>query len=132
MDGRSLVPLLLGDVREGESNEASTSAYGESVNRMTYRFTPNLRDEKDDLLFYMVEGRWKYVLHLMRPKESELYDLKADPGETRNLIGENPEVVKRMESLLRARKFLPRNQLQPQGTSPERAEALRALGYSGK
>ena len=39
-------------------------------------------------------GKWK--LHRKDGKPGELYDLQADPGESRNVIRENPSVVKRL------------------------------------
>jgi hypothetical protein len=60
-------------------------------------------------------GRWK--LHVWRPEwETDeaarragplLYDLETDIGETRNVIAQHPEVVKRLEALTeRAREDL--------------------------
>jgi uncharacterized sulfatase len=39
------------------------------------------------------DGDWK-LLMWRKPERSELYDLAADPGETRNLAEQNPEVVR--------------------------------------
>jgi arylsulfatase A-like enzyme len=54
------------------------------------------------------QGRWKLVAHgdvftkapAVAPK-LELYDLDADPGETTNLAARHPEVVRRLQQLLR-------------------------------
>jgi len=60
------------------------------------------------------EGRWKLITHLgsggfSRPRRikptpggptGQLYDLRADPAETRNLYQSHPEVVKRLEKIL--------------------------------
>jgi len=50
------------------------------------------------------EGRWK-LLDLTRPGSAtqgkrELYDLEADPGETRDVAAENPAVAERLMALL--------------------------------
>jgi hypothetical protein len=40
----------------------------------------------------------------MQPKAGatpELYNLKADPGETNNVADKNPDVIKKFESLLK-------------------------------
>ncbi len=74
----------------------------------------------------------KYVL-APRP---ELYDVEADPGETRNLLGELPD---RDERLRRALAEVVTDILRDPGgevarvspVSAEQEEALRALGYIG-
>ena len=44
------------------------------------------------------EGRWKL---LKQKDKKELYDLKTDIGETTNLAGRRPEIVKRLEAKMR-------------------------------
>jgi len=44
------------------------------------------------------EGGWK----LLRSPDTRLYDLAHDPMETRDVAGEHPEVVQRLESLIAA------------------------------
>jgi uncharacterized sulfatase len=39
----------------------------------------------------MRTDQWKYIRHFHENKSDELYDLKADPGETRNLLGRRVE-----------------------------------------
>jgi arylsulfatase A-like enzyme len=66
---------------------------------------------------------WKLV-------DGRLYDLRNDPGETRDLAAEQPGVVRdltnRLHTLLRQR---PRPGTQPIVPDPETTEKLRALGY---
>jgi len=70
--------------------------------------------------------RWKLLLS----SESELYDIAADPAETRNLAASTPGVVQQLTTALRKRE-------QSVGAapsavvSPEAAERLRSLGYVG-
>lgn len=49
-------------------------------------------------------GRWKAVrsgVHAERPGAIELYDLSVDVGETRDVAAEHPEVVRRLELVMR-------------------------------
>jgi len=69
-------------------------------------------------------GEWKYV-QAPRP---ELYDLRADPGETRNVIDEHPDVVARLAARVAdalARDVGAAATPLDEGT----AEQLRSLGY---
>ncbi|HKI02657.1 MAG TPA: sulfatase-like hydrolase/transferase [Thermoanaerobaculia bacterium] len=75
----------------------------------------------------MFDGRFKLIV-APRP---ELYDLTADPGETRNLIGDQREPARRLKAALAAahRSF----QVHPADTAdasdPELASSLESLGY---
>ncbi|MCA9753984.1 MAG: sulfatase-like hydrolase/transferase [Gemmatimonadetes bacterium] len=77
-------------------------------------------------LFGIRERNWKYVL-APRP---ELYDLRHDPGETRNVVADHPEEARRLEDAIRdvLATAVP---LEPVAGDPEVAERLRALGYVG-
>lgn len=58
--------------------------------------------------FSIRRGKWKLIETNSQPDSSqetpafELYDMKKDPLETTDLAVENPEIVKKMEQLLRA------------------------------
>lgn len=74
-------------------------------------------------------GRYRYI----EAPRAELYDLRSDPGETRNLASEQPAVaavLKEKLGALQARAPAPRRAgpTDP-GLSPETIEKLRALGY---
>ncbi len=59
-------------------------------------------------------GEWKAV----RPKPDgplELYNLKADIAESRDVAAQNPKVLARIEEYLKAARSEPRPQLQPKG-----------------
>jgi len=68
--------------------------------------------------------QWK----LIASSETELYDIRLDPGETRNLAGEKLAIVEGARKRLAA---LGAAQAPDEGTnlSPDAAERLRALGY---
>lgn len=72
---------------------------------------------------------WKYV-DSSEIGLSELYDLEADPGELVNLAEERPEVVAGLASRLESwMAETERREASGAELSPERLEALRALGY---
>jgi arylsulfatase A len=52
--------------------------------------------------FAIREGKWKLVMEDGRRAKRELYDLAADPGETKNIIAENPAISKRLAAKLTA------------------------------
>ncbi|MEN8182168.1 MAG: sulfatase-like hydrolase/transferase [Myxococcota bacterium] len=68
---------------------------------------------------------WKYV----RAPRPELYDLREDPGETRNLAGEQPERVRELDALLGARLADARPARPNLDLDEEEQERLQALGY---
>jgi arylsulfatase A-like enzyme/Flp pilus assembly protein TadD len=71
-------------------------------------------------------GGWKLV-EAPRP---ELYDLQADPGETRNLIQAQPGRAEELRRLLARAESLPAADSRTL-EDPEAMERLRALGYTG-
>lgn len=127
VDGVSLTALMT-----GESNDLHLSAYTDSVNRMVYKFTPEIVDEKDDMLFALIlDGRWKYIHHLREGHKSELYDLRNDPGELHDLARERPKLTLRANRALREIGFMPYTQLEIDKTPPHILDQLKALGYTG-
>lgn len=85
MDGPSLAPLLTG--ARDEDVDAST-AFADMIedrsNKKNWRAA--------------IEGRFKLIDR--GNSAPELYDLRADPGEKKNLARDQPEVVRRMKMLL--------------------------------
>jgi arylsulfatase A-like enzyme/Flp pilus assembly protein TadD len=72
--------------------------------------------------------------HYIDAPKPELYDLEADPGEMRNIAGEQPAAVavfrKKIEALLSRSPFA-RADAGAGNLSPDAEEKLRALGYFG-
>lgn len=127
MDGVSLLPLM-----HGETEDLGLTAYADSVNLMVYRTTAEISDNKNDMLFaVIVEGRWKYIHHLKQTQESELYDLREDPGELRNLYTERPDVAERAHAALKEFEFMPYAQLEAENVPQAVLDGLKALGYMG-
>jgi arylsulfatase A-like enzyme/Flp pilus assembly protein TadD len=72
--------------------------------------------------------------HLIEAPKPELYDLEADPGETRNLAAQQPATVAVLQEQIQA--LLAHNPFTRQDAgagnlSPDAQEKLRALGYFG-
>ncbi|MEN8181682.1 MAG: sulfatase [Myxococcota bacterium] len=82
-------------------------------------------------LFYRtyLRGRWKSTVR-REDGEQQLFDLVQDPGETRNVAADHPEVVevqrRRIEELTSK---LGTGRIVPDELSPLDRERLRALGY---
>ncbi len=125
MDGASLVPLLAGD-----AGDPGRVAYADSINMLTYHFTSEIADEKNDMLFAVTDGTWKYIHHALRPEESELYNLAHDPHERVNLFASRPTEVEQLLDNLRQRRCFPEKSPGTQGMSADDRARLRTLGYS--
>jgi arylsulfatase A-like enzyme len=114
--GVSLRPLFedpgadLGLVGYGESTEP-TITFGSS------------------LLRFVRLGDWKYI-HKLEP---ELYDVGADPNETRNLVAQHPDVVARLRA--RLEELIAAAPAKPEDAEvevdAETLAELQALGYMG-
>jgi len=73
-------------------------------------------------------GRWKYIARSAGGEE--LYDLAADPEETRDLAAEEPRRVRELRAELRRRtEAMPLRVLDPGELSPELRRELEGLGY---
>jgi N-acetylglucosamine-6-sulfatase len=82
IQGRSFVPLLLGDTADWR--ESLLIEFYTYENPFPWLLDMDYRALRTD--------RYKYIHWMHYPDEGELYDLVEDPFETRNLIG-NPQVA---------------------------------------
>lgn len=115
LSGRSLAPPLRGGAALSEE-----PAYAESLLPLLHYGWSDLRALRD--------GRWKYI-QAPRP---ELYDLDADPGETRNLAGEMPPRAEALRNGLAAHLAREREvKTDAAGVPADLLEKLGALGYLG-
>lgn len=126
VQGESLAALVRGEEEPGRYG------YAEALNTIDVHAPPNLAERHRDLLFTVMDRDWKLIHHKERPENSELYDLREDPGETRNVIGENPEVARRLRAELDSLGAMEIEIREPATPMSEEAAAkLRALGYGG-
>ena len=112
--GRSLVPLM-----RGESASAAPAVYAETLLPQLYMNWAPLRAIRDD--------RWKYI-EAPRP---ELYDLQADPRETRNLLPERQPVANALARELDRLTGGGRGAVADGMMDAETLEKLASLGYVG-
>jgi arylsulfatase A-like enzyme len=90
-----------------------------------------------DRLFAVRTRQWKLIETMKPERQTELFDLQADPGEQENLAEQQPERVAELRQRLAAwRESVPRLAEPrarpggaPRGPSKAEAERLRALGY---
>jgi arylsulfatase A-like enzyme len=129
LQGVSLLPRL-----RGRDHSPGPPAYSES-GRNFYRENP--RQQVDG-----VAGKWRMLrtathkIILIPGKRGpiwELYDLRADPGETRNLIDRDPETARALQAeLLAIVDADPGRDDRDEPPLPEGLEEqLRSLGYVG-
>jgi arylsulfatase A-like enzyme len=116
VQGQSLRPLL-----ESPAEDLRLTGYGESIEVLT--------NFGADVLRFVRVGNWKYI-HKLEP---ELFDVGADPGETRNLASQYPERVEslreRLEQLIAAAP--PKPDDAEVALDSETLAQLEALGYVG-
>jgi tetratricopeptide (TPR) repeat protein len=114
--GVSLRPLL-----EDPGADLGLTGYGESIeSSITFG---------SSVLRFVRLGNWKYI-HKLEP---ELYDVGADPGETRNLAAQHPEVLARLRVRLEELVSAAPAKLEDAETEvdAETLAELQALGYMG-
>jgi len=123
-DGKSLVGLLEG------MKEEPRFGYAEALNTLDTYCPRKLPEKQKDLLFSIVESKWKLIFHKKNPKNSELYNLETDPTELVNLANVFPEEMNRLFQILKSTGGLSIpfvDDLLPEDS--EAREKLKSLGY---
>jgi arylsulfatase A-like enzyme len=129
LEGSSLIDFLNPAARRADTAaiepDAFRYAFSSSGSRgwMYYR-TIQSRERK--LIYHPDRSRWGL------PKTFELYDLEADPGETRNLIDERRNEARELRAELFAWMKEPKGIAETDETaeqSKDTLDALKALGY---
>ena len=92
IDGRSLVPLLKGKQTDWERD---------IIFHYPHQWKPEYRREVD-FLSTIIRDEWKLV-YVMKERKLELYNLKEDIGETRDLAADYPAKVRELAHALSER-----------------------------
>lgn len=125
MHGRSLVPYLERP-GEGGRGKPAFSEYGSTRIRTVVQGTWKLIENPDAIDPVCIPdappGHYPIA-------KAELYDLAADPMETKNLAAERPEVVAELSRLIQRRFAGLANRAQGQDLPEELKKELEALGY---
>jgi len=87
---------IIGVVLPDNAGEDSQSFFPVLQNK-TFKRMPiiNRADGAGDYRFSVTEGNWKLIMQDTK-RAIELYDLKTDPAETKNIAAENPTMVKEL------------------------------------
>lgn len=122
-----LLGLPVPGVFEGESRVPGTKERGE-------RGTGSVV-ATDGRTWKLVTGRWSYIFS-RRYQRQELYDLDADPGESRNLAARRPGVARELghrlaERIRRSRRhpYLREAEVERVEMTEDIEKTLRSLGY---
>jgi arylsulfatase A-like enzyme len=122
IDGRSLVPYMKGAER------ADRFAFAAFTKKGPLRVA--IRDQG---FKYIEEAPGTIKIPVSpRPPLRQLYDLRADPLEKRNLAEEQPDLVHSMADTLEALLATldaPAESVEPEVSDPELIERLKSLGY---
>lgn len=122
---RSLLPVV-----SAPAADPPRPAYSDGLDLLSFGSAPaRPPDVKDDILHSWTHWPWKLIHHRLRPDESELYELEADPEELRNLYLDRPEIAARMLEELLELDLDRRSAVDSGQPTREDVERLRSLGY---
>jgi choline-sulfatase len=119
----SLLGLPLPESLRGTSLMAALEPGTPARRAYSETFYPRLHFGWSDLAS-LIDGRWHYI----DGPDPELYDIVADPKETRNLLRDQRRVYAEMRQALQG---YPRDLAPPSAVDEETRQAMIALGYVG-
>ncbi|MEM9557781.1 MAG: sulfatase [Acidobacteriota bacterium] len=131
--GRSLWPLLRGEARDADEHQLAFSEAGVAHNR---RWQHVVQSSEHKLIYTRAKQEQQFIGGI--GDQLVLYDLRSDPGETRNVAGEQPVVFedlrRRLWTQVNAEPFEVLREEETcggdsEGLSSETEAQLRALGY---
>jgi arylsulfatase A-like enzyme len=109
VDGLSIVPELLGTAAAGRPQQSHAYLYWEDAdidwNAVRYLEDTTLRQA-------VRAGDWKGI-RLRSGAPLELYNLREDVAESRNVAADHPDVVRRLEGVMRQAHASPPPQIEP-------------------
>lgn len=121
LDGRSLRPLL------EDKPDPPRLAYAEQLNDIDSNW--QVKDKPEDgLLYCMMDRTWKLVYRARNPDSSELFNLRDDPAELKNLFHTHRGEAEKLRLELERSTSLLVEAANPL-TDPAVRERLRSLGY---
>ncbi|QDU64496.1 Arylsulfatase [Planctomycetes bacterium Pan216] len=116
-DGVNLLPMMT----EGRDLQRGTVFWQMDLYPRIQRFMQKPKPYSTEVVR---DGRWKMLAR--EGKATELFDLESDPGETKNLLHEQPERVARMEGELKAWLAEPRRRWDDPTLKPEVGDSANA------
>ncbi|MBU0638967.1 MAG: sulfatase [Planctomycetes bacterium] len=122
--GRSVRPLV-----EGQADTVRI-AYADAIN--AFDLNSKLAEQRplDEMLHCATDGTWKLILRPRLEDQSELYNIKDDPRETKNLYAQESGHADRLKvELAKCNGFV--NKPFGAAVDPDVQARLRSLGYLG-
>jgi arylsulfatase A-like enzyme len=133
VDGLSLRPLLASRAAGAEPQEDDLPgpAYADAVAIMRYGaiFDMGSVEARQDQIYAWLDGDLKWIRHRLFPGQSELYDLAADPQESRNLFSSSPRDAGRLDQALDAQQPMTEELDFSPPDDEDVRRRLRSLGY---
>ena len=132
IEGQSLLPRLASPDREDAPRDETI--FAQTIPRGMRLNDEAMSDPEVIGHIAVTRGAWKCVISefgARRPTRAELYDLRADPGETRDVALDRPGVVIEMRETALAwwNERFRGERVEDEEVDPELEERLRALGY---